>query len=132
MRGSRRQAIYVEGLAHGANPIPAASRIGNTVYSGGISGLDRATQAMPERLEDEVSTMFANMQATVEAAGGSIADIIRVSVFARDRGAVGSALNAAWLEMFPNQDDRPARHLNVTEIHAAMRIQCEFVAILDD
>ena len=132
MPGSRRKAIYVEGLSHGDNPIPAASRIGNTVYSGGVSGFDRASQAMPEALDDEVTHLFANMRATVEAAGGTVADIIRVTVFARDRGTVGPLLNAAWLEMFPDEDDRPARHLNVAEIHPAMRIQCEFVAILDD
>ncbi len=132
MAGSRRKAIYVEGLGHGDHPIPAASRIGDTVYSGGVSGLDRATQAMPEALEDEVVHLFANMRATVEAAGGTVADIIRVTVFARDRAAVGPALNARWLEMFPDANDRPARHVNVAEIHPAMRIQCEFVAILDD
>lgn len=130
MPSSRRTAIHVDGLSHGSNPIPAASRIGNLVYSGGVSGLDPQGGRMPEEFEDEVAQMFSNMRATVEAAGGSVGDIIRVTVFARDRDG-SAALNEAWVEMFPDGHDRPARHLNIADLHPAMRIQCEFVAVLD-
>ncbi len=37
---SKRRSIEVEGLSHGGTPIPAASRIGNMIASGGIAGVD--------------------------------------------------------------------------------------------
>jgi hypothetical protein len=44
----KRQSIYVDGFAH-RNPVPAACRIGNLVYSGGIHGLDPATGVAADR-----------------------------------------------------------------------------------
>lgn len=131
MSARRRTAIHVEGLSHGANPIRAASRIDNIVYSGGVAGQARDGSGVPESVEAQTANMFSNMQAIVEAAGGSVADIIRVTVFARDRAQVGDALNGAWLQMFPDEHDRPARHLTVADIHPLLRIQCEFVAVLE-
>lgn len=131
MSTSRRTAIHVDGLGHGSNPIPAASRIDNIVYSGGVAGQARDGSGMPESVEAQTVNMFSNMRAIVEAAGGSVADIIRVTVFARDRAEVGEPLNEAWLQMFPDEDDRPARHLTIVDIHPLMRIQCEFVAVVE-
>ena len=45
---SNRKSIEVEGFSHGANPIPAASRVGNIVMTGGISGQDPVTGKVPE------------------------------------------------------------------------------------
>ncbi|MGB5759457.1 MAG: RidA family protein [Acidimicrobiales bacterium] len=130
MSAARRTAIHVEGLSHGANPIPAASRVDNIVYSGGVAGQARDGSGVPDSIEDQTINMFSNMEAIVEAAGGSVADIVRVTVFARDRDEVGEALNTSWLQMFPDEHDRPARHLTIADIHPALRIQCEFVAVL--
>ena len=131
MTTARRTAIHVDGLSHGGNPIPAASRVDNIVYSGGIAGQARDGSGIPESIEDQTVNMFSNMAAIVEAAGGTASDIVRVTVFARDRAEVGEALNASWLQMFPDEHDRPSRHLTIADIHPAMRIQCEFVAVLE-
>ena len=40
---AKRRSIVIEGFAHGAQPIPAASRVGNIVMTGGVHGIDPAT-----------------------------------------------------------------------------------------
>ena len=68
---SKRRSIEVEGFGHGATPIPAASRIGNMIASGGIAGLDTATGKIAGDLEAQVIAMFANVRKIVEAGGGT-------------------------------------------------------------
>ena len=41
-------------------------------------------------------------------------------------------VNREWLSMFPDEDDRPARHIVRTDLRRGMLVQCEFVAVLGD
>lgn len=127
---ARRRAVYVAGLGHGDQPIPVASRIDNLVWSGGIRGFDVQTQTMVPDVDGQVALMFQNMRAAVAASGGTVDDIIRVSVTARDRSAVRDALNVGWLEAFPDPASRPARHVAVADLPDGTFVQCEFIAVL--
>ena len=46
----KRQSIHIEGFAH-KNPIPNASRLGNMLMSGIITGIDPATGKVAPTLE---------------------------------------------------------------------------------
>src|ERR1700753_761899 len=81
---SRRKSIHIGGSNH-ANPIPNACRIGNLLMSGVILGRDPNTGEMPARIEDQCANMFAHMKATVEAGGGTTDDIIKMTVWLKDR-----------------------------------------------
>lgn len=128
MSCTRRQSIYIPGLSH-KNPIPAACRIGNMVYSGGIHGVDPDTGAMPDALDRQAVLMFGHMQTIVEAAGGSLSDIIKVTVWLRDRKH-RPLINGPWLEMFPDPETRPARHTMNAVLDGEMQVQCDFIAVL--
>src|SRR5262245_51597562 len=80
---ARRKSIHIGGFKH-ANPIPNACRIGHLVMSGVILGRD-ASGNMPASMEAQCANMFAHMKATVEAAGGSTSDIIKMTVWLKDR-----------------------------------------------
>ena len=80
---ARRKSIHIGGFKH-ANPIPNACRIGNLVMSGVILGRSNDGK-MPETLEAQCANMFAHMKATVEAAGGTTDDIIKMTVWLKDR-----------------------------------------------
>jgi len=124
---ARRKSIHIGGFKH-ANPIPNACRIGNLVMSGVILGRD-GDGKMPERIEAQCANMFAHMKATVEAAGGSTSDIIKMTVWLKDRSQRGP-VNAEWLKMFPDEHDRPARHTLLYDLAGGMLMQCEIVAVL--
>jgi enamine deaminase RidA (YjgF/YER057c/UK114 family) len=128
-RRARRTSITVEGLAH-KFPVPNACRIGNLVVSSAIHGVDPVTRTMPEDLTSQCELVFANMKAIVEAAGGGMQDIIKMTVYLRDRENRGP-LNEAWVRMFPDPDTRPARHSQLLMVEGPSLIQCDFTAVID-
>jgi 2-iminobutanoate/2-iminopropanoate deaminase len=123
-----RKSIYVEGFSH-KNPIPAACLIGGTLYSGSIQGSDPASGKYGATLEEQCVLMFAHVRRIVEAAGGSTADIIKVTVWMADR-TQRAALNVPWLAMFPDPHSRPARHTMNGDLDGGKLIECSFVALI--
>jgi 2-iminobutanoate/2-iminopropanoate deaminase len=124
-----RQSFDIDGFGH-ANPIPAASRIGNTVMTGGISGVDLGTGEMPETLDAQCANMFATMAKILAAAGARVEDVIKMTVFLRP-GLQRDAVNREWIKVFPDPHARPVRHTIINE-HLApkMLVQCEVMAIV--
>ena len=129
MTGStRRKSIHIGEFKH-ANPIPNACRIGNLVMSGVILGRD-VSGKMPDSLEAQCANMFAHMKATVEAAGGTTDDIIKMTVWMKDRSQ-RAPLNEVWLKYFPDAHSRPARHsLQASELESGVLVQCDFTAVI--
>lgn len=125
---SRRRSIHVKEFAH-KNPIPAASRIGNLVFSGGIHGLDPATGAIAEGIERQCALMFQHVTRIVQAAGGSPDDIVKMTFWMNDK-ALRPAVNVEWLKMFPDEKSRPARHTMQGQLDGGMLVQCDFIAVL--
>ena len=124
---ARRTAIYVEGFGH-KNPIPAACRVGNVIESGGIRGV-RPDGVVPAGLEEQCRAMFANVRRIVEAGGGTLDDIVKLTVWLQD-AEDRSALNRVWLEYFPDPASRPARHTMQQHMPAPKLVDCVFTAIL--
>jgi len=126
----RRQAIYVSGFAHG-NPIPAACRIGNIVTTGVINGVDPATGEFPDTLDAQCVFLFQQVEAIVRAAGGTMDDIIKMTVWMKD-SSQREPLNRVWLSVFPDEATRPARHTLQIPLAGKRLIQCDFTAVLED
>ena len=78
----------------------------DTLYLSGVLGIEPAGGELREGLEAQVEQLFANMRATVEAAGGTLADIVKVMVILTniDQAPV---VNAAMSRLF--QEPYPAR-----------------------
>jgi 2-iminobutanoate/2-iminopropanoate deaminase len=128
-QGLRRRSIYIDGYEH-ANPIPAACRIENVVYSSLIHGIDRSQSGHEPTLDEQAALMFARLREIVEAAGGNTDDIVKVTMWMSDRRG-REAVNRYWLEMFPDPSDRPARQTINTELDGQQLIQCDFVAVIN-
>jgi 2-iminobutanoate/2-iminopropanoate deaminase len=111
-------------------PIPAAARVGPLVASGGIFGMDRSTGTVPDGLDDQVANMFENIRAVISAAGGSVADIVKITIFAPDRSA-RDVINEHWLAMFPDDAHRPARHTLSQQLPGALLVQADILAFVD-
>lgn len=125
----RRQSFEIAGYKHGGNPIPAVTRIGNLVLTGGISGIDISSGVMPATLEDQCANMFGLAATILKAADAKLADVIKVTVFMR-AGLNREALNREWLKCFPDPHSRPVRHTLVNEhLAGGMLIQCELMAV---
>jgi enamine deaminase RidA (YjgF/YER057c/UK114 family) len=129
---NRRQSIAVPGLHHGGVPIPTASRVGGLLMSSGVAGLDPESGDVPESVEAQVAVIFANVRRIAEAAGGSVEDIVKITFFARDRGASRPHIDREWLQMFPDEHSRPARHTLAYALPDPMLVQAEFVAVVQE
>jgi enamine deaminase RidA (YjgF/YER057c/UK114 family) len=74
--------------------------------------------------------MFAHMKAIVEAGGGSTDDIIKMTVWLKDRSQRGP-VNTEWVKMFPDEHSRPARHALQMDMEGGALVQCDFTAVID-
>ncbi len=63
-----------------------AVRVGDTVYCSGQIGLDPQTMQMVEGIEAQIHRVFKNLAAVAHAAGGSMANAVRLTVFLTDLG----------------------------------------------
>ena len=63
-----------------------AVRVGDTVYLSGQIGLDPASMQMVDGIDAQIVCVFENLKAVAEAAGGSLADIVKLNVFLTDLG----------------------------------------------
>ena len=127
---SKRKSIEVEGYTHGPNPIPAASRIGNMVITGGIHAMDPATGKLPPDLPAQCVNVFANLRRILAAAGASPEDVIKMTFWIRD-GSAREAINKEWVAMFPDPHSRPARHTLVYDkLSPNYQLQCDAIAVI--
>ncbi|ADU69165.1 RidA family protein [Pantoea sp. At-9b] len=126
---SRRESIYIDAFPH-ANPIPAACRVGAMLYSGVIYGRDPQTQQVPADLAQQCALMFSHIESIVKAAGGTLNDVIKVTLWMQDKSQ-REVVNHFWLAAFPDENSRPARHALDGNFSGNTLIQCDFIAVLD-
>lgn len=81
-----------------------AVRVGDTVYLSGQIGLDPATMQMVDGIDAQIVRVFENLKAVAEAAGGSLADVVKLNVFLTDLGnfaKVNETMARYFSEPFP-------------------------------
>lgn len=125
---ARRESIYIADFPH-ANPVPAACRIDNMLYSGVLYGRDPQTRLVPADLDEQCALMFRHVVTLVTAAGGSPDDIIKITLWMADKHQ-RTVVNRHWEALFPDPKTRPARHTLPGVFEGTMLIQCDFVAVL--
>jgi 2-iminobutanoate/2-iminopropanoate deaminase len=122
-----RESFNVEPMIH-ANPIPTAARTGNMLYTSVIGGRDLETGQVPADAEQQAVNAFAILTRVLERAGATAGDVTQVKVYIKEPG-VRQLVNQAWLDMFPDEQSRPARHTVVDEDLGAM-VQIEAIAVV--
>ena len=63
-----------------------AVRVDHTVYLSGQIGLDPASMQMVDGIDAQIHQVFKNLSAVASAAGGSLADVVKLNVFLTDLG----------------------------------------------
>lgn len=122
-----RESFNVEPMVH-ANPIPTASRTGNMLFTSVIGGRDPDTGQVPPDAQQQAANAFAILARILERAGATAGDVAQVKVYIKEPG-VRPLVNQAWLEMFPDEQSRPARHTVIDESLGGM-VQIEAIAVV--
>ncbi|MDB6159035.1 MAG: endoribonuclease [Gammaproteobacteria bacterium] len=80
-----RQIIQTNRAPQAIGPYSQAVRAGDTVYLSGQIPLDPETmQLVTGDIEAEIRRVFDNLKAVAEAAGGTLANAVKVNVFLTD------------------------------------------------
>ena len=109
-----------------ADPIPVGFRAGKLVH-----GL-RLTADEDGDLETQLAQAFGNMRRGVENAGGTIDNIAQVSLFLDDSRQAMPTVNKIWVEIFPDEADRPTYKFMSTPLPGGRLVQLEFFAVLEE
>ena len=111
-------------------PYSQAVRAGETVYFSGQTPLDPATGALVEGdISVQTRRVFDNLSAVAKAAGGSLAQVVRVGIYVTDL-ANFAAVNAVMAGYF--QQPYPARStIQVAALPKAAQVEIDMVMVLD-
>ncbi len=126
-----RRSIYVGAQGHGAHPIPAASIKNGMLASSAVYGSpSKPTGTIC--LNEQCANLFSTMEEILSTAGGSLDDVIHVAIKLADPSNRAS-LNEHWLRAFPDENSRPARHVDPEPMPEGPRlIAAEFLAMIDE
>ena len=102
-----REIIQTDRAPQAIGTYSQAVRSGNTVYmSGQIPLIPESMELVGGDMEAQIRQVFDNLSAVAEAAGGSLADVVKLNVFLTDLGHF-AIVNAVMAEYF--QPPYPAR-----------------------
>jgi len=105
-----------------------AVNVNGTVYLSGQIGLDPASMQMVEGIEAQIHRVFANLKAVAEAAGGGLADVVKLNVFLTDLSNFAK-VNEIMAQYFP--EPYPARAaVGVKELPRAALVEADAVMVL--
>jgi reactive intermediate/imine deaminase len=124
-----RKAIHTERAPQAIGTYSQAVRAGDTVYLSGQIPFDPATQSLVTGdIEAEVRRVFENLKAVAEAAGGSLAQAVKVNVYLTDL-AHFTKVNEVMAQYFPQP--YPARAaVGVASLPRGARVEAECVLYL--
>ena len=99
--------------------------VDDVVYAAGLNG------GRSGDLTSQFTAALAQMRECVERAGGSIDNVARAVAFVAAAGD-RMPLYEPWDRLFPDASDRPAFKVLVAALPPGLRVQLDFVAILDE
>jgi len=125
----QRQIISTPDAPKAIGTYSQAVKVGDTVYISGQIPLDPATgQLVSGDIEAEIRRAFDNLKAIAVAAGGTLADVAKLSVFLTDLGHFAK-VNEIMATYF--REPYPARAaLGVASLPRGARVEVECVLIL--
>jgi 2-iminobutanoate/2-iminopropanoate deaminase len=124
-----REIIATDKAPAAVGPYSQAVRIGDFVFTAGQIPLNPATGQMVEGgIEVQTRQALTNVRAVLEAAGTSLSNVVKTTVFMADMGEF-KAMNGAYAEFFSATP--PARSaVQAAALPLGARIEIEAVAIV--
>ncbi|WP_421682700.1 RidA family protein [Stutzerimonas urumqiensis] len=105
-----------------------AIKVGDTVYLSGQIPLDPASMELVEGFEAQAVQVFENLKAVAEAAGGSLADIVKLNIFLTDLSNFAT-VNEVMSRYF--QPPYPARAaIGVAALPKGSQVEMDAVLVL--
>jgi len=107
-----------------------AVRCGDTIYLSGQIGLDPVTMQLAEGIEAQVKRVFENLKAVAEAAGASLDDAAKLTIYLTDL-AHFAKVNEIMATYF--NEPYPARAaIGVASLPRAAMIEADAILVISD
>lgn len=101
-----REAIATQAAPAAVGPYSQAIKTGSLIFASGQLGLDPATGKLQDGLAAQTHQALANLTAVLNAAGASMADVVKTTIFLVDISQFAT-VNAIYSTAFPSPP--PAR-----------------------
>ena len=123
-----KQTIHTAAAPAAIGPYSQAIRAGNTVYLSGQIGLDPETGDLREGTAAQAQQVFENLRAVAKAAGGSLDDVVKVTLLLADM-ADFSRVNEIMAGFFAKPYPARATY-QVAALPKGARVEAEAVLVL--
>jgi reactive intermediate/imine deaminase len=124
-----RQIIATDKAPAAIGTYVQAVKTGNTVYCSGQIGLDPTTMQLVEGFEAQTVRVFDNLKAVAEAAGASLADAVKLTIYLTDL-ANFAKVNEIMARYF--SEPYPARAaVGVKELPRGALVEADAVLVRD-
>ena len=121
-----RQSIHTDRAPQAIGPYSQAVRAGDTVYMSGQVPFDPATmQLVTGDIETQARRVFENLKAVAEAAGGSLAHAVKLTIFLTDLGnfaKVNEVMSTYFAKPYPARST-----IGVAQLPRGAQIEIECV-----
>ncbi len=125
-----KQIIHTDNAPKAIGTYSQAIKVGNTVYlSGQIPLVPHTMEVVQGDMPVQVRRVFDNLQAVAEAAGGRLADVVKLNVFLTDLRHF-PVVNQVMAEYF--QEPYPARAaIGVAALPRGVAVEMDAVMVID-
>ena len=124
--GSFPQELFLE---PDRDPRRVGLRVGDLISVDGILGVHPETGQLGQGIDQQLDLAYANLRRVVERAGGATGQIARVSFFLR-HAADTRSINRGWVDMFPDEQDRPTYKFMTAELPGDQLVQMDAIAVI--
>lgn len=126
-----KEIIFTEKATKPTAPYSQAIKVGNTVYLAGVCGDDPVTEKIMGDGDMKIEATYAldNLKHTIEAAGGTMNDIVKVQVYVNDIDKMAD-FNAVYPSYFKD-GYLPARiAMQIVGLAGGANLELDAIAVL--
>ena len=123
-----RQAVSSDQAPAALGPYSQAIVAGGLVFCSGTAGIDPATGAAPDGIEAQTEQALRNLAAVLAAAGASMADVVKTTIFYSDVDDF-ARLNEVYARHMPDPPPARSAPANVRLPHGLL-VSIEAIAAL--
>jgi len=125
---STRQSVSTQAAPAALGPYSQAIVAGGFVFCSGTGGIDPETGQIAEGIEAQTEQALRNLSATLEAAGASLADLVKTTIFYTDVEDFAK-LNEVYARFMPDPPPARSAPANVT-LPRGLLVSIEAIALL--
>jgi len=129
-----KEAISTTKAPSAIGPYSQGIKAGNMVFTSGQLPIDPETKKVPEEVKDQAQVALSNVANVLEAAGTSLRDVVKVTVFLLNIKDFGE-VNEVYKEFFDDDEALPYPARSAIQVAAlpgpvGCKLEIEAVAVI--